>query len=529
MNIEVHWHGYRYLSYEKQLAKLEASRLTGRPVKEFAGGLKIEGDATVLANLRKSTYFGKIDAGGQRTLVPSQARLEASVNCRCDGKPRSKGRQITRYSAHGLHEYRGKFNPQIVRAVGNILGIERGEWILDPFCGSGTTLLEALHNGWNAVGIDCNPLAVQISNAKIDSVRVDDKSLRKVVARLTYALRRRKNHISFKAPLTDAEVMDLAGKNWRDWLPHYDYLSKWFIRDVLVQIAAIFQEIDATTDAKTGMIAKVILSDLVRNASLQEPSDLRIRRRKEFPDTYNLVDPYLQSLRFKIDRIIRAKSHISELCSSQIALNGDIRNAHGIISNYVSQKQVARFDAVITSPPYVTGLPYIDTDRLSLVILDLVDADDILNRQKTLIGNREISKLERDHLLNGIDVNQSDLPKLVIEFCRKLRQSVGDEDGFRRQNVPAVVFRYFADMACGFAQVKQLLKPNAPFALVVGKNRTTLGGKEFSIHTPRLLIEIAVQHGFELSELIKLDTYQRYDLHRANSIRSEYLIILKAV
>jgi len=83
-------------------------------------------------------------------------------------------RQSTRYSVHGLHEYKGKFNPQIVRATANLLrlGLDRKAQILDPFCGSGTSLVEAAHMGWDALGTDINPLAILISNAKIQALKI---------------------------------------------------------------------------------------------------------------------------------------------------------------------------------------------------------------------------------------------------------------------------------------------------------------------------------------------------------------------
>ena len=529
MNIKLYWHRYRYFPYEKKLAELEVLRLSGRVAEEFSDGLKIVGDSTSLSRLCRSTYFREITIEGQKTLIPIQAQLEASANYRLDIESKPGKRQVTRYSAHGLHEYRGKFNPQIVRAIGNIVGIKQGDWILDPFCGSGTTLLEAFHNGWNAVGLDSNPLAVQIANAKIAAIRLHDKNLHGVVESLSDALLYRIGHLTFETPLTDSEIRQIAGNHWQDWLPNYDYLTKWFILDVLVQFSTIFQEIDALLDVQAGLIARVILSDLVREVSLQDPSDLRIRRRKEFPDTYNVILPYVTALREKLNTIGKAKYHLSTDDSSQIAFREDIRGSYESLGNNMPQVQAEGFDGVITSPPYATGLPYVDTDRLSLVLFGLISADEIYDTQKVLIGSREISKLERDDLILAIDENQADLPEGVIGLCRALKKAVSSKDGFRRHNVPGVIYKYFSDMANGFIQVRQLLKDNAYCALVVGMNHTTLGGKKFIIDTPKLLIEIAAQYDLRLDKLIELDTYQRYDIHQANSIRSEYLIILKAV
>ena len=71
----------------------------------------------------------------------------------------------TGYLTHGLHPYPAKFIPQIPNALIQELS-SVGETIADIFCGSGTTLLEALQLKRNAVGIDANPLAALISRAK---------------------------------------------------------------------------------------------------------------------------------------------------------------------------------------------------------------------------------------------------------------------------------------------------------------------------------------------------------------------------
>ena len=321
----------------------------------------------------------------------------------------------------------------------------------------------------------------------------------------------------------------MAGIHWRDRLPNFNYLEKWFISDVLVQFSAILQEVDSLLDAQSQLVATVILSDLVREASLQDPSDLRIRRRKAFPETYNVIAPYLRSLKRKLATVNNAKQVLTDDDSTQVALLGDIRRAFSLLNKHSCTSRTKKFDGAITSPPYATGLPYVDTDRLSLVLLGLINAEDIQDTQRGLIGNREISKSERDSLLSAIGDNAANLPDNVIEFCRELKDAVDSGDGFRKRNSPAVIYKYFAEMAESFTQVRKLLKVSAPYALVVGVNRTTLGGKRFLINTPQLLIEIAAQTGFELDQLIKLDTYHRYHIHRANSINSEYLIILRAL
>ena len=91
------------------------------------------------AQLRRLVYFSAAVSKGKR-ICTVQRELEQAGGS-------GHNRQATRYSVHGLHEYKGKFNPQVVRALLNILGIGESDRVLDPFCGSGTTLIECAHMG----------------------------------------------------------------------------------------------------------------------------------------------------------------------------------------------------------------------------------------------------------------------------------------------------------------------------------------------------------------------------------------------
>ena len=120
------------------------------------------------------------------------------------------------------------------------------------------------------------------------------------------------------------------------------------------------------------------------------------------------------------------------------------------------------------------------------------------------------------------------LPDCVAEFCKMLLEVANHVDhGFRRRNVPALVYKYFVQMAETFAAVKRLVRRGGHYALVVGGNKTTMQGSEIVIDTSTMLQEIAASQGWQVVETIGLNTYQRYDMHQKNSIRTETLILLQ--
>lgn len=69
-------------------------------------------------------------------------------------------RSVNQYLTHWIYPYKGKFHPQMIRALLNIIGLKKGDTVLEPFSGSGTTALEAQLLGINCVGIDVSPLCV---------------------------------------------------------------------------------------------------------------------------------------------------------------------------------------------------------------------------------------------------------------------------------------------------------------------------------------------------------------------------------
>ena len=185
-----------------------------------------------------------------------------------------------------------------------------------------------------------------------------------------------------------------------------------------------------------------------------------------------------------------------------------------------------KFDAAITSPPYVTALPYIDTQRLSLVWLNLCWPTEISSLEARLIGSRELLKNEKQKWNAAITNKSDNLPDDIASLIFEMNNSLTESDGFRKQAVPALMYRYFADMQKMFINVRKLVKVTGKYALVVGHNKTTLGGVTYLIDTPKLLSIVAASCGWEVMEILPLQTYKRYGINSKNSINQESLIVL---
>ena len=151
--------------YEEHLARLEFMALGCQ-------NLSRDGDhwdqltgvvnGTTDLMLTKSAYLGSLD--GQQS-VYSQLITPAY-----QGGKFNRTRSPNQYLTHWIYPYRGKFHPQMVRALLNIIGVKPGAMVADPYLGSGTAAVEASLLGANFTGIDLSPLCVMLSRVKTQSV-----------------------------------------------------------------------------------------------------------------------------------------------------------------------------------------------------------------------------------------------------------------------------------------------------------------------------------------------------------------------
>ncbi len=164
--------------YEEQLARLELQALG------CATGARDDNDAwqiTASLNgqapdiLQRSAYIGEID--GKPTVYAEMTRPGYQ------GGRFNRTRSVNQYLTHWIYPYRGKFHPQMVRALFNLLGAQPGQLAVDPFVGSGTAAVEASLLGLRFIGIDLSPLCVMLTRVKTRSVEAVD-AIRERVAEL---------------------------------------------------------------------------------------------------------------------------------------------------------------------------------------------------------------------------------------------------------------------------------------------------------------------------------------------------------
>ena len=419
-------------------------------------------------------------------------------------------RRSLRYATHGLHEYKGKFFPQLVRALMNIAQLRENAAVLDPMCGSGTTLVEARLSGRSSYGFDMNPLSVFITDVKCQALALEPATLTEAYLRLDEAIR---------TPSSDRRET-----RWFASLANRDqaYVERWFSQQTILELDQIEQgisELPTTTTIKN--FYRIALSNILRRVSLQKDEDLRIRREEKDVAPREVILLFLEEAARSTQTVaafLAERGH-TKLGAYKVS-EADARQTASMLPQLVG-----KVDAAITSPPYATALPYIDTDRLSLIYLGLLPREQHKARDTLMIGNREVSRRDRTAYWTSYEKNRSLLPESTCALIEQIDQlNKEGPAGFRRKNLSALLAKYFFDMRQVTQQVFTLLRPGGSMFLVVGNNRTTAGRMRIEISTPDHLAAIASSTGFRLVDDTPMEMLVARSIFKKNAIASERIL-----
>lgn len=150
--------------YEEHLARIEAEALGSRGWRRTPDDpwkVSVDAGEAAAGLLDRSAYVGELD--GRQSVY---ARL---IRPNYQGGEFNRTRSVNQYLTHWIYPYQGKFHPQMVRALLNIVAGGPGSLVLDPYVGSGTTALEASLLGMRFAGIDISPLCVLLARVKVRS------------------------------------------------------------------------------------------------------------------------------------------------------------------------------------------------------------------------------------------------------------------------------------------------------------------------------------------------------------------------
>lgn len=405
---------------------------------------------------------------------------------------------------HDWYRFVLSFPPHLVRDYIKKFQLNQKSVLLDPFCGTGTTLVEAKLAGMKAVGLEGNPFPQFASSVKIDwdlDANLLISAARQIAEEALAVLKSQGiddnfsfgNHKNLDLKTLEPKAEKLILANSISPLPlHktlvlYECLKKFegepFYRHALLALgnALVFKIGNLHFGPEVGV--KNIKTDVpvISNWLLEiekMANDLRQVRGRSFPE---------------------ANIHLA-----------DARGFDAMEPNSI--------DAVITSPPYPNEKDYTRTTRLESVLLGFIrNREELRELKKRLVrsNTRGIYKEDDD------DKWISDFPEIqrIADEIEKRRIELGKDSGFERLYSRAAKL-YFGGMAKHLSEVRKVLRPGAQLAYVVGDQASYL---RVMIRTGQILGDIAQKLGYDL---LGIDLFRtRLSTATKEQLREEVVIL----
>ncbi len=398
----------------------------------------------------------------------------------------------TRELTHCYHDYPARMIPQV---AGKLLDAfaPQAKTLFDPYCGSGTSLVEGMIRGINVVGADLNPLACLISKTKTAVV-----GLHEIERRI----------LSLEKFVASPQNINIPIQ-----IPGISRLDFWFKPQVIESLSVIKSFIDELPDENTRLFFQVAFSETVRESSNTRNDEFKLYRYDALklerfePDVFGTMTAKLKRNLSGLKQFLVRLRNLKRIPNSNVY---ELNTASSSMSHIVAEASV---DVLITSPPYGdshTTVAYGQYSRLSAAWLNLQSPESVDRR-----------------LMGG------SLSKNIAQFpCRQLNESlelIKSEDEKRAREVAA----FYSHLYDSISHVSRLIKRGGHVCYVVG-NRKVKG-----IVLPT---DDAIRNFFECFDFTHVNTFHRSIPNKRmplrnsptnavgvveNTMTNEYIIVMR--
>lgn len=358
---------------------------------------------------------------------------------------------------HDLHAFPAKFPPQLPRKF--IEGLtDPGDLVLDPMVGSGTTLVETLLAGRQAVGFDIDPLALRLCRVK--TTPVDGLE----VARVGQQILRRVRQTLYDAP----DVLQLELDRRLD-LESQEFVNYWFGQEAQAELLALLREIEMVEEVRIRALLELTFSAVIitKSGGVSLARDLAHTRPHKVEDK-----PYRSPIK-EFEK--RLKQNLNSVVSLPPAKFPPVLSC-GNAQNLPLSASVV--DLIVTSPPYpANAIDYMRAHKFSLVWFGY-PVQTLSQYRKKYIGGETF---------NGTE------PERLPSETMRLIDTVSEKDRSKAKSL----LRYYSEMTRVLEEMFRVLKLGKAAVVVVGSS--SIRGVDTRTH--ECLAEIGRQIGFEIPHI----------------------------
>jgi DNA modification methylase len=397
---------------------------------------------------------------------------------------------------HQWYRFVLSFPPHLVQEYIENFQLHDGDILLDPFCGTGTTLVEAKKNCLQGIGIEANKMTHFASTIKCNWTIDPDQFIAESKKIAEFA--DEKIHSCKKTQILPDEQMDLLLENSISPIPLHKTLM-------------LLKTIDESQTQFTEHQRLALATSTVRYSSnLHFGPEVGVTREKK--QDSNVVADWLKTIDMFVRDLREIPIHKKKIRPNIIY--GDSR----YLEDYLQNNERHSIAAVFTSPPYPNEKDYTRTTRLESVLLGFLHNKSELRKMKQgLIRSNSRNIYKNDNDDHFID-RYSEVKK-IAETIESKRIAMGKTSGFEKM-YHKVVLQYFGGMTRHLESLKPFLKQGAMLGYVVGDQASFL---QVSIPTGKILADIAVQLGYTL---VSIDPFRtRFSTATKMNLNEEVVVL----
>jgi hypothetical protein len=425
---------------------------------------------------------------------------------------------------HGWYRFVLSYPPHLVRQYIAAFGLTRTDLLLDPFCGTGTTLVEARKQGIASVGCDAHPFATLVSRVKTNW-GLDPKLLKSHLSRI---LRRGETVMrEHGMPLLSLDSMLLqetakVGRNGYQLTENETKLlpTGFLSHKPLQKLLILRDEIETELERRPPAYREFFLVSLgfvIANGAGNFAFGPEIYRTKPKPD-FDVLGHFARHTAQMISELSEVENKITNPAWCEV-FHADARDLAGV---------PGEISAVITSPPYPNEKDYTRTTRVESIILGLLrDRADLRQVKESLLRSNT-----RNVFVEDADAEEvSEFPSIQA-VCKEIEQrriELEKDSGFERL-YHKVVAHYFGGMRRHLRALRPKLRKGASLAYVVGDQLSFL---MVPVATARLLAEVAAAERYQVvgcdlwRERVGTKVRNSITKQKTVRIREEILILRK--